>query len=145
MGDPGPHYSQLASVPILNFEFMRSSPPPRMDVTLALGRAIWNLLDNAVKYSPECKTLEVEVVRDAQQVAVRVRDRGIDIPPALQKEIFKEFVRGGGAATAAVRGTGIGLAMVDHIVRAHGGKIVLDSEPRRGSTFTVLLPAERAA
>lgn len=116
-----------------------------MDVTLALGRAIWNLLDNAVKYSPECKTLEVEVVRDAQQVAVRVRDRGIDIPPALQKEIFKEFVRGGGAATATVRGIGIGLAMVDHIVRAHGGKIVLDSEPRRGSTFTVLLPAERAA
>ena len=106
----------------------------------ALSRAIWNLLDNAVKYSPECQTVWVEVDRAGQKLAIRVRDRGVGIPAAEHKEIFKKFVRGATSEVATVKGTGIGLAMVDHIVRAHGGEVRLESQPGAGSTFTVLLP-----
>lgn len=108
----------------------------------ALARAVWNLLDNAVKYSPDSKTVEVGLAREGEQVAIHVRDQGIGIPASQQKEIFRKFVRGGNAP--AVRGTGLGLAMVDHIVRAHGGQVKLESAPGQGSRFTLLLPAEQA-
>jgi len=107
----------------------------------ALGRALWNLLDNAVKYSPENKDIFAEVAGQGSGVAIRVRDQGLGVPASQRKAIFKKFVRGNPAV--AVKGTGIGLAMVEHIVRGHGGRIMLDSEPGRGSTFTILLPAER--
>jgi len=107
----------------------------------ALSRALWNLLDNAVKYSPESKDIFAEVAGQASGVAIRVRDQGLGIPGSQHKEIFKKFVRGNPAS--AVIGTGIGLAMVEHIVRGHRGRILLDSEPGRGSTFTILLPAQR--
>jgi len=107
----------------------------------ALGRALWNLLDNAVKYSPECRTVWVEADRAGQRVAIRVRDRGLGIPAAEQKEIFGKFVRGAASEVETVMGTGIGLAMVSHIVRAHRGEVRLASEPGVGSTFTLLLPS----
>jgi signal transduction histidine kinase len=108
----------------------------------ALARALWNLLDNAVKYSPESKTVEVGVAREGEQVAIHVRDQGIGIPASQKKEIFRKFVRGGNAPR--VRGAGLGLAMVDHIVRAHGGQVKLESAPGQGSRFTLLLPGEQA-
>ena len=69
-----------------------------------------------------------------------MRDCGLGIPLEEQKQIFRKFVRGSNAKNGAVQGTGIGLAMVHPIVRAHGGEIRLESEPGRGSTFTLLLP-----
>ena len=109
----------------------------------ALGRAIWNLLDNAVKYSPECRTVWVEVGRDAERdanrISIVVRDRGLGIPAREQREIFDRFVRGADSKALRIRGTGIGLAMVRHIVQAHGGEIRLASEPGQGSRFTVVL------
>ena len=107
----------------------------------ALGRAVWNLLDNAVKYSPECKTIWVEVQRHEAGVAIRVQDHGLGIPVPEQSEVLRKFVRGTAAQTAGVKGTGIGLAMVKHIVGAHGGTLGLESAPGEGSTFTILLPA----
>ncbi len=95
----------------------------------ALGRAPWNLLDNAVKYSPECRTVWVEADRAGQRVAIRVRDRGLGIPAAEQKKIFKKFVRGAASEVETVMGTGIGLTMVAHIVRALRGEVRLASEP----------------
>ena len=106
----------------------------------ALGRALWNLLDNATKYSPECKTVWVNVERDGREIAIRVRDRGMGIPAPEQQEILRKFVRGGGAAVAGIKGTGIGLAMVKHIVDAHGGALRMESAPGQGSTFSILLP-----
>jgi signal transduction histidine kinase len=111
----------------------------------ALGLALRNLLDNAVKYSPDCRTVWVEMAREQGRLAIRVRDQGIGIPASEQKEIFKKFVRGTGSRTAHVQGTGIGLAMARHIVEAHGGEIRLESEPGKGSTFTILLPLEKKA
>jgi len=105
----------------------------------ALAQALWNLLDNAVKYSGESPLVHVEV-EAGNQVAIRVRDRGFGIPPSEKDRIFRKFVRGSGAKVHGVKGTGIGLAMIKHIVDAHGGKVFVVSEPGKGSTFTILLP-----
>jgi signal transduction histidine kinase len=108
----------------------------------ALRRALWNLLDNAVKYSPDCHTVWVEAAREENQCRILVRDRGLGISAAEQKHIFKKFARSASSKAAGVEGTGIGLSMVDRIVRAHRGRIRVESEPGRGSTFAILLPLE---
>jgi len=105
----------------------------------ALAQALWNLLDNAVKYSGDRPVVHVQV--DAgNPVAIRVRDQGFGILPSERNRILRKFVRGSSAKTSGVKGTGIGLAMVKHIVDAHAGKVIVDSEPGKGSTFTILLP-----
>jgi len=106
----------------------------------AMGRAVWNLLDNAVKYSPACKKILVEVEREGPLLAIRVRDRGLGIPAVEHNEILRKFVRGSAARTLGIKGTGIGLAMVKHIVDAHGGTLRLESAQGEGSTFSILLP-----
>lgn len=107
----------------------------------AFARALWNLLDNAVKYSGSSRTVSVNVtVRDGS-VAIGVRDRGLGIPRHEHDAIFKKFVRGAASRTHGIKGTGIGLAMVQHIVDAHGGTVRVESAPGEGSTFTIVLPA----
>ena len=118
--------------------------PPVAGDSEALSRAIRNLLDNAVKYSLDNKTVWVDVARHGGHVAIQVRDRGLGISPAEQKEILKKFVRGSAAGKAGVKGTGIGLTMVQHIVSAHRGKLLLESAPETGTTFTILIPAAEA-
>ena len=105
----------------------------------ALSRALWNLLDNAVKYSPDCRTVWVDVTRDRDDVSIAVRDRGLGIPLREQREIFDRFVRGADSKARRIKGTGIGLAMVRDIVTAHGGEVRVASEPGRGSRFTLVL------
>ena len=105
----------------------------------ALTRALGNLLDNAVKYSPDCRMVWVEMTRGPDEVRITVRDQGLGIPLHEQREIFDRFVRGADSTARRIKGTGIGLAMVRDIVRAHGGEIQLWSEPGRGSRFTVVL------
>jgi signal transduction histidine kinase len=108
----------------------------------ALSRAVWNLLDNAVKYSPRDTTVRVDVAREDHRVAIRVRDEGPGIPPGERKQIFKKFVRGAVARASSIKGTGIGLATVHHIARAHRGEVRVDSQRGKGSTFTILVPLE---
>ena len=99
---------------------------------------MWNLLDNAVKYSPDRTPIEVTLVRRAAQVLeISVRDHGLGIPPARAAVDFPEVLRGAGAG--GIKGTGIGLAMVSQIVSAHGGES--RSRPSaRGSTFMIVCP-----
>jgi two-component system phosphate regulon sensor histidine kinase PhoR len=106
----------------------------------ALAQALWNLLDNAVKYSRDSCTVRVSV-EAGSKVAIRVRDEGFGILPSEQGQILRKFTRGSAAKTHGIKGTGIGLAMVKHIVDAHGGKLLVDSEPGKGSTFMIQLPA----
>ena len=106
----------------------------------AISVALRNLLDNAVKYSPDQPMVWVECGVERERVAIRVRDKGLGIAAAERKTIFRKFMRGSAAITANVKGSGVGLAMVRHIVAAHGGEIVVASEPGQGSTFTLLLP-----
>jgi signal transduction histidine kinase len=106
----------------------------------ALTNALWNLLDNAAKYSPDASTIDVEVTVDSRRLAIRVRDEGFGIPVHEQREIFRKFVRGERPKSEGIKGTGIGLAMVRHIVDAHGGTVSMESVPAGGSTFTIRLP-----
>ena len=108
----------------------------------ALGQVVWNLLDNAIKYSPGQPAVWLEIAREDGYVGIRVRDEGFGIPAEERNRLFRKFVRGSAAQAAEAKGTGIGLAMVDYIVRAHGGLVRVDSEPGKGSTFTVLLKME---
>jgi len=109
----------------------------------ALGRALWNLLDNAMKYSGDSREIDVEVGRAGLDVTIAVRDRGLGIPAHEQALIFRKFQRGDEAMRLGIKGTGIGLAMVDHIMKAHHGRVEVRSEPGRGSTFTLALPVRR--
>jgi signal transduction histidine kinase len=106
----------------------------------ALARALWNLLDNAVKYSPDARTVRVDARADGDRFLMSVRDEGLGISADEQRRIFDKFVRGASAAAAGVKGTGLGLAMVQHIVAAHGGDVRVASETGKGSTFTIALP-----
>lgn len=106
----------------------------------ALTLALRNLLDNAIKYSPESSTVSVSVQSQGGLTSISVEDEGAGIPKQEQRDVFRKFVRGTAARTLNVKGTGIGLAMADHIVKAHGGRIELASEPGRGSRFTIWLP-----
>jgi signal transduction histidine kinase len=106
----------------------------------ALSQALWNLFDNAVKYSGEKPVVRVEV-EAGSQVVIRVQDQGFGISSSERKRIIGKFVRGSSAKALGIKGTGIGLAMVEHVVDAHGGKVLIDSELGKGSTFTILLPA----
>jgi signal transduction histidine kinase len=110
----------------------------------ALGRALWNLLDNAAKYSGDSRDIEVSLRRNGSRVSVSVTDRGIGIAPAEQTQLFAKFYRGESAKRSGIGGTGIGLAMVAQIAAAHGGQVSVTSQPGRGSTFTMSLPVEEA-
>ncbi len=108
----------------------------------ALSRALWNLLDNAVKYSGDSRDIGVEVSRANGSVSIAVRDHGIGIPASEQKAVFQKFVRGAASISGGIRGTGLGLAMVRHIAEAHSGTVNLQSQEGQGSTFTIVLPAK---
>jgi two-component system, OmpR family, sensor histidine kinase SenX3 len=107
-----------------------------------LRAAFSNLLDNAVKYSD--KEVEVSVLvsaLDDKRIAVRVADKGIGIPSAQLKRIFKRFYRVPGRFMARVKGTGLGLFIVHSVVTKHGGRVFAESAGLgHGSTFTVHLP-----
>ncbi|HEV8427242.1 MAG TPA: HAMP domain-containing sensor histidine kinase [Pyrinomonadaceae bacterium] len=107
-----------------------------------LRAAFSNLLDNAVKYSDAEVQVSVSVsALDDKRVAVRVTDKGIGIPSAQLKRIFKRFYRVPGRFMARVKGTGLGLFIVHSVVTKHGGRVFAESRGLgHGSTFTVLLP-----
>jgi two-component system, OmpR family, sensor histidine kinase SenX3 len=107
-----------------------------------LRAAFSNLLDNAVKYSDDEVRISVSVSAvDNKRVAVRVSDKGIGIPSAQLKRIFKRFYRVPGLFMARVKGTGLGLFIVRSVVEKHGGRVYAESEGLgHGSTFTIQLP-----
>ncbi|MBZ5500886.1 MAG: HAMP domain-containing histidine kinase [Acidobacteriia bacterium] len=111
-----------------------------------LRTAISNILDNAVKYSGAKVDVSVEMdAPDDKHVAVRVRDRGIGIPPEDLKRVFKRFYRVSGRSFAQVKGTGLGLFIVRSIARAHGGRVFAESGGEaRGTTITFELPRSGA-
>jgi two-component system phosphate regulon sensor histidine kinase PhoR len=106
----------------------------------ALKHAAWNLLDNAVKYSPEPHLVRVSVKEEEGAVAIAVADQGYGIPAGERRSVFDKFVRGSSAQGRGIKGTGLGLALVSHIVAAHHGTLDLQSEEGKGSTFTIILP-----
>lgn len=124
-------------------EVAEGLPPIRADRE-ALSRALWNLLENAGKYSQPGRPIRVFARRQGDSVLVGVGDQGAGIPLGEREKIFDKFVRGDDAKRAGVRGVGIGLALVKRIVEAHGGSIQVDSVPGQGSTFTLVLPCHES-
>lgn len=107
----------------------------------AIAQVIVNLLDNAVKYSGTAREIVVRLGQRGGQVTIAVSDQGIGIPPNEREKIFERFHRVSTGLVHDVKGSGLGLSLVKHIVEAHGGRVALSSELGRGSTFTVHLPA----
>jgi len=124
----------------LRTEIEPALPPVRMDEN-AMTLVLLNLIDNAVKYAAEGKEIAVALGRTPGGVALSVRDQGPGIPAEEQPRIFERFYRARTAREHNVRGSGIGLALVKHIVEAHGGRIAVSSFAGQGSTFTVVIPA----
>jgi signal transduction histidine kinase len=122
-----------------------ASPCPLRADREMLALAVWNLLDNAAKYSPAERPVRVDVASGEGFIAIGVHDEGGGIPPEDRRRIFDQFVRGRDGTTAGLPGSGLGLALVDRVARAHGGRVRLDSEVGRGSSFTILIPEDRAA
>ena len=108
----------------------------------AISQALHNILDNAVKFSPKDRSIEVEVRKKDGAVEIAVQDRGIGIPENEQKRIFEKFYRGRRAASVSPTGTGLGLALVRHIVDAHHGDVVIQSRPGEGCRVSIILPAQ---
>lgn len=115
-------------------------PPVRGDVS-ALAQCLLNLLDNAMKYSRNRKEVRVAAVAQDAVVRISVSDRGIGISARDQKRIFEKFVRLETGLVHDVKGAGLGLSLVDQIIRAHGGRVEVSSVPGEGTTFTLALPA----
>ncbi|HEY7789621.1 MAG TPA: HAMP domain-containing sensor histidine kinase, partial [Vicinamibacterales bacterium] len=106
----------------------------------AVEQAFENLLSNAMKYSPERREIEVETGQVESYGYLRVRDHGVGIPPKFQRKIFRKFYRVEPDDGNGPQGCGLGLAIVDYVVRAHGGRVDVESELGQGSTFTIKLP-----
>jgi len=106
----------------------------------ALSQALINLLNNAIKYSPEHKAITVSVRRELDRVLLSVSDRGMGIPRSEHRRIFEKFYRVETSLVHTTKGSGLGLALVQHITEAHGGHVELSSTPGEGSTFTLSLP-----
>jgi signal transduction histidine kinase len=117
--------------------------PPVVGDANALRSAMQNVIGNAVKYSESGGTVEVatEPVHDGGIVRIRVADRGIGIDAADLPHIFEPFYRGRRAVDAQVRGSGVGLSVVQHVIQTHGGDVHVESRGGEGTTVTVVLPA----
>ena len=114
-------------------------PPLSVDRE-AMARSLLNLVNNALKYSQDQKYIGVNLFRDNGSVKLEVVDHGIGIPQAEQQKIFDKFYRVGDPLVHNTKGSGLGLSLVRHIVQAHGGEVLVDSVPGRGSKFTINLP-----
>jgi PAS domain S-box-containing protein len=106
-----------------------------------LRQVLENLVENAIKYSPDGGTVELRLGRDNGAVSFRVRDEGLGIPHAEHRRVFEKFYRLDPNMTRGIGGTGLGLYISRELVRMMGGRIWVESEPDRGSTFTVEIPA----
>ena len=113
---------------------------PIQGSSVQLESAVFNLLDNAVKFSQPGGTVELGVTRSNNGVAISVKDRGIGIPRPEQDRIFERFYRVDKARSRLTGGTGLGLAIVRHAVMNHGGEVEVASQEGEGSTFTIRLP-----
>src|SRR5262249_36978215 len=107
-----------------------------------LRQVFYNLVDNAIKYTPEGGRVTVVLGKECDAVVVLVRDTGVGIPPEHLPRVFDRFYRVDKARSRALGGSGLGLSIAQSIVAAHGGRIELASEPGGGTTCTVALPAE---
>ena len=114
--------------------------PPVLIDRDAMAQAISNLVDNAIKYSSDVKQLSIKTETLGSDVSIEIADQGIGIPRAEQAKVFEKFYRVGNGLVHDVKGSGLGLSLVKHIIEAHKGTISVDSDAGKGSRFTIRLP-----
>ncbi len=107
-----------------------------------IGEVLTNLVENAVKFSPDNSTIKIIATEAEKSVTVTVADEGIGIPEELHQKIFERFFQGEGRKNGRRKGTGLGLAICKGIIEAHGGHIRVDSRPGHGASFIFDLPVE---
>ena len=117
-----------------------ASLPPVLIDRDAMAQAISNLVDNAIKYSGKVKQLSITAEALGPKLSVEIADQGIGISRVEQAKVFEKFYRMGDGMVHDVKGSGLGLSLVKHIVEAHKGSISVESEVGKGSRFTILLP-----
>lgn len=111
----------------------------------AVSRALLNLIDNAMKYSGEEKSITVSLRQSSEHVVIEVTDRGIGIDQRDLERIFDPYYRAQFSDTQTRRGAGLGLTLVQQIVLSHGGRVEVESQPGDGSTFRLLFPRSRVS
>ena len=116
--------------------------PPVVVDREAIARSLLNLVNNALKYSKDRKYIGVRLYRSSTRVNLEVQDRGMGIAENEQEKIFEKFYRCGDALVHNIKGSGLGLSLVRHIARAHGGDVLVESAPEKGSKFTIALPLD---
>jgi len=119
---------------------MPASLPPVFIDRDAMAQAISNLVDNAIKYSGKVKQLSITTETRGSDLSIEIADHGIGIPRAEQARVFEKFYRVGNGLVHDVKGSGLGLSLVKHIIEAHHGTISLESDAGKGTRFTILLP-----
>jgi signal transduction histidine kinase len=125
-------------------ENISSDVPPVIVDREAIARSLLNLVNNALKYSKDQKYIGVSLYRANSRVNLEVRDHGIGIAANEQEKIFEKFYRCGDPLVHNIKGSGLGLSLVQHIARAHGGEVLVESTPEKGSKFTIALPLDPA-
>ncbi len=106
----------------------------------AVSQAFINILENAVKYSKETKSIKVRLYRENEQVVLQVEDKGIGIEKTYQQKIFDKFYRVGDSLVHNTKGSGLGLTLVKFIMDYHHGNVTVQSKPGEGSTFSLIFP-----
>jgi signal transduction histidine kinase len=106
----------------------------------AIQQAILNLLTNAMKYSGDAREIDLRLAARNGDAVIEVVDHGLGMEPDERKHIFEKFYRAPSHESRLIAGTGLGLTLVAHIAKAHGGRVEVESAPGSGSTFSILIP-----
>jgi signal transduction histidine kinase len=139
--------ARAVQYPLANQGF-RLNTEVEEDVTMAradpdaLEQAVLNLLTNAIKYSGDSREIGLQLRRRDGAAEIQVIDHGIGIPAVEQARIFEKFYRSPTRENELLPGTGLGLTLVEHVARAHGGNVTVESRPGEGSTFSIRIPLE---
>jgi len=126
---------------ILNLEIDEGTPAVKADRD-ALEQAVLNLLSNAMKYSGDSRDIALRLGAKDGHAVIQVTDNGFGIDSQEQENIFEKFYRVRSPENDRITGSGLGLSLVDHVVKAHGGHVTVESTPGKGSTFSIHLPLE---
>lgn len=123
-----------------------ADPIPELNIDPdAIAQAVANLIDNAVKYSNGANQIKVRLEQGSEEMVISIQDYGVGISRDEQEKIFERFHRVGTGLVHDVKGSGLGLSIVSHIISAHSGKVQVASELGKGSTFSIHLPLETSA